>query len=317
VAIKVGRIKNLRNEFKTYERLWDARERKNELKTQPRHYVKLLQLDESFGHRRLDDEPGAEAALIMERLGKDLGRLFEEADGKFSTKTTLMISIQLLECLEQLHAAGILHCDLKPENFLVGRASSGRDTRIFVVDFGQAKEYWKPLLAGGGGGGVHHVTPMPSGGAGVHHKSPQPPGRGAGGGGAKGSREEETDYQHIENDNKRHGVRGTIRYVSINAHKGKAVSRRDEIESLSYVLIYFLHGGWLPWRGLVKKKHGQQGNEKSHSEMASLRVIENCYKLRNAWRSKSGRITNDLNVIFFWKWRVAVGRLIWPSIGRQ
>ena len=207
-----------------------------------RHYVKLLQLDESFGHRRLDDEPGAEAALIMERLGKDLGRLFEEADGKFSTKTTLMISIQLLECLEQLHAAGILHCDLKPENFLVGRASSGRDTRIFVVDFGQAKEYWKPLLAGGGGGGgggggVHHVTPMPSGGAGVQHKSPQPPGRGVGGGGggggARGSREEETEHQHIENDNKRHGVRGTIRYVSINAHKGKAVSRRDEIESLS------------------------------------------------------------------------------------
>ena len=39
---------------------------------------------------------------------------------------------------------------------------------------------------------------------------------------------------------------GTIRYSSINAMKGESQSRRDDLESLIYTLI-FLHTGELPW----------------------------------------------------------------------
>ena len=45
------------------------------------------------------------------------------------------------------------------------------------------------------------------------------------------------------------GLIGTPWYCSINAHDGYELSRRDDIESLFYIMLYLLHGK-LPWRSV-------------------------------------------------------------------
>lgn len=134
--------------------------------------------------------------MVLDLLGESLEVLFAYCSKKFSLKTVIMIGYQVLKRIEFIHSKRILHRDIKPDNFAIGRHKTSH--RIFIFDFGLSKKYMDP------------------------------------------------SGEHIAYKENSHLV-GTARYASIHTHGGIEQSRRDDLESFVYMMIYFLKGR-LPWQ---------------------------------------------------------------------
>ena len=110
----------------------------------------------------------------------------------------------MIDRIEYVHSRKIIHRDIKPDNFVMGRGLKSHI--VYILDFGLSKKYWS----------VSHRCHLPF---------------------IKGKK-----------------LTGTARYASINALSGCEQSRRDDLESIGYIIMYFIRGS-LPWQGLkVNKK---------------------------------------------------------------
>lgn len=173
--------------------------------------------------------------------------LFDLCGRTFSVKTVAMLAIQMLSRIQSVHERDMIYRDIKPDNFLIGRPGSAQENDIFVVDFGMAKFY-----------------------------------------------RDKATKQHIPY-RERKSLSGTARYMSINTHlgRGKPVfcivcvtwpdcwywhhaveqSRRDDLEALGHVFLYFLRGS-LPWQGMKaqtnKQKYERIGEKKQTTGIRSL-----------------------------------------------
>ncbi|KAG1865429.1 kinase-like domain-containing protein [Suillus subluteus] len=142
-------------------------------------------------------------ALVLGLLGPSLHDLFLTHDQKFSLHTVVNLGIQLISRLEYIHSHNYVHCDIKPQNVMVGLGHLKHTA--FIIDFGIAKEYWDTATR-------------------VHIPFRQ---------------------------NQR--LTGTPAFTSINNHSGVDPGCRDDLESLTYMLIYLLCGS-LPWLTSDHKK---------------------------------------------------------------
>jgi len=135
-------------------------------------------------------------ALVEPLLGKSLYDIFIEKRNFLPIEDICLIAIQIIERIQWVHSKNIIHRDIKPNNFLIGRKDPNI---IYLIDFGLSKKY-------------------KSSSTGKHVKF------------------------HFTGK-----LIGNLRFASVNALRGAEQSRRDDLESIGYLIIYFMKGK-LPWQ---------------------------------------------------------------------
>ena len=143
--------------------------------------------------------------MVIDLLGNSLQDL-KQGLNSFSLILILKIGIKIISILKSIHDKGLVHRDIKPDNFLFG---VDKVFDIYLIDFGFCKTY--------------------------------------------------LDGEKHKGQTSTHNIIGSLNYASIMSHKRLELSRRDDLESTSYMLLYFLLG-FLPWNNdtnendIVRKK---------------------------------------------------------------
>jgi serine/threonine protein kinase len=131
--------------------------------------------------------------MVLNLLGESLQSIKNVST--FSLGSVLKIGIQIIIILKTIHDKGLVHRDIKPDNFLLGLNDQRK--RIYIIDFGLCKSYMT-----------------------------------------------NNEHNPIKKTN---SLIGSLTYASINTHNCIELSRRDDMESLGYMLA-FLYLGTLPWQ---------------------------------------------------------------------
>jgi serine/threonine protein kinase len=163
------------------------------------------------------------------------------------------IGRQMLQRLKSVHARGMLHRDVKPDNFLFARTPALDLSRhavkqsqsvpiplLHIIDFGMAKRIDRKEGQGQQAQQAHHGFPLI----------------------------------------------GSARYASVAAHRGDALGRRDDLISTMYSLIYVANGGALPWMGYTEKEICQIKSDMTPAELC----VEMCTRHADGWSAILDRL---------------------------
>jgi len=127
--------------------------------------------------------------MVLNMLGMSLREVGEKMK-PLSLGIVVSLGKQMIDRLEYIHDRGLIHRDVKPENFLFG-VSGGVGKVLHLIDFGFCKRY------------------MDDNGKHIEMKTNQP-------------------------------MIGSPNFVSLNVENGITPSRRDDVESVIYIMLYLL-----------------------------------------------------------------------------
>lgn len=75
--------------------------------------------------------------MVLNLLGDSLQTLLKSKK-TFSLKLVLQIGLQIISILQSIHDKGLVHRDIKPDNFLLGNSDNNKK-QIYIIDFGFCK----------------------------------------------------------------------------------------------------------------------------------------------------------------------------------
>ena len=161
--------------------------------------------------------------IVESLLGPSLDKLFNFCGRLFPLKTVCLIGIEMVKRLETMHDKGILHRDLKPNNLAWGNYNNS-----YIYNNNNLNNFDKL--------DINTIYLIDFGLSCTYWDN-------------------STTRRHYKQTTGLNFV-GTLRYASLNSHQGIRQSRRDDLESMIYILIYFLKGK-LPWQD-VKAKNKEE-----------------------------------------------------------
>ncbi|XP_030801526.1 serine/threonine-protein kinase VRK2 isoform X2 [Camarhynchus parvulus] len=76
--------------------------------------------------------------MVMERLGQDLQRIFEDCGSRFKKEIVLQLGARMLDTLEYIHENEYVHGDIKAANLLLGYSNPHE---VYLADYGLCYRY--------------------------------------------------------------------------------------------------------------------------------------------------------------------------------
>jgi len=193
--------------------------------------------------------------MTMQLLGQDLEELLGIMNRVLQYDTIAVLAIQCISAIQYIHEKGFVHRDIKPDNFVIG-SLSGKEKdrqRVFLIDYGLTQPFTQEESSSS----------------------------------SSSNNNNKNKNNHKPCQQKNISIVGTPRYASLNTHYGIEYSRRDDLISLGYVLVY-LSKGKLPWQGqgkinrkmqtkkeTKKNNHNNSGDEEDEEEEQEEQEQEN------------------------------------------